>query len=99
MTVDRDAGLVYVPIEDPTDDAYGGGRPGNDLFGDSIVALDLASGKMKWYFQGAPHPIWDYDMSSPPPLVDLTVHGKPHKAVGAPAHGRSHYTPVRPPHR
>jgi quinoprotein glucose dehydrogenase len=92
MTVDRDAGLVYVPIEDPTDDAYGGGRPGNDLFGDSIVALDLASGKMKWYFQVAHHPIWDYDMSSPPLLVDITVDGKPIKAVAVPTKEASLYT-------
>src|ERR1700759_11053 len=85
MTVDKDAGIVYAPIEDPTDDAYGGGRPGNDLFGDSIVALDFTTGKMKWYFQIAHHPIWDYDSSSPPLLVDINVDGKPIKAVAVPS--------------
>ncbi len=84
MTVDKDAGIVYVPIEDPTDDYYGGGRPGNDLFGDSIVALDFATGKMKWYFQMVHHPIWDLDSSSPPLLVDINVDGKPIKAVAVP---------------
>jgi quinoprotein glucose dehydrogenase len=83
--VDREAGLVYVPIEDPTDDAYGGGRPGNDLFGDSIVCLDINTGKMKWYYQVTHHPIWDYDMSSPPLVADITVDGKPVKAVAVPS--------------
>jgi len=90
--VDRDANTVYVPIEDPTDDAYGGGRPGNDLFGDSVVALDFTTGKMKWYFQVAHHPIWDYDMSSPPLLVDINVGGKPIKAVAVPTKEASLYT-------
>src|SRR6201996_1135618 len=85
MTVDRENGLVYVPIEDPTDDAYGGGRPGNDLFGDSIVCLDINTGKLKWYFQVTHHPIWDYDMSSPPLLADINVDGKPVKAVAVPS--------------
>ena len=85
MTVDREAGLVYVPIEDPTDDAYGGGRPGNDLFGDSIVCLDINTGKMKWYYQVTHHPIWDYDMSSPPLVADITVDGKPVQAVAVPS--------------
>ncbi len=84
MTVDREAGLVYVPIEDPTDDAYGGARPGNDLYGDSIVCLDIHTGKMKWYYQVTHHPIWDYDMSSPPLLADIVVDGKPVKAVAVP---------------
>jgi len=85
MTVDKDAGIVYAGIEDPTDDYYGGGRPGNDLFGDSLVALDLNTGKMKWYYQVVHHPIWDMDMSSPPLLVDITVAGKPIKAVAVPS--------------
>ena len=85
MTVDKDAGIVYAGIEDPTDDYYGGGRPGNDLFGDSIVALDFATGKMKWYYQVVHHPIWDMDMSSPPLLVDINVAGKPVKAVAVPS--------------
>jgi len=85
MTVDREAGLVYVPVEDPTDDAYGGARPGNDLYGDSIVCLDINTGKLKWYFQVTHHPIWDYDMSSPPLLADINVDGKAIKAVAVPS--------------
>jgi len=85
MTVDLDANTVYAPIEDPTDDAYGGARPGNDLFGDSVVAIDLTTGKMKWYYQVTHHPIWDYDMSSPPLVADITVDGKPVKALAVPS--------------
>jgi len=85
MTVDPELNSVYVPVEDPTNDAYGGARPGNDLFGDSLVCLDLTTGKMKWYYQIAHHPIWDYDMSSPPLLVNITHDGKTVKAVAVPS--------------
>ena len=61
MTVDPEAGIVYAGIEDPTDDYYGGGRPGNDLFGDSVVALGLNDGKLKWYYQELPGDDWDAD--------------------------------------
>ena len=84
MTVDQKNGLVFVPVEDPTDDAYGGARPGNDLYGDSVVCLDINTGKMKWYYQVTHHPIWDYDMSSPPLLADIVVDGKPVEAVAVP---------------
>ena len=85
ITVDQELGNAYLPIEDPTDDAYGGARPGNDLYGDSLVCVDLNTGKLKWYFQVAHHPIWDYDMSSPALLVDATVAGKPVKMVAVPS--------------
>ena len=85
MTVDPEAGMVYAGIEDPTDDYYGGGRTGNDLFGDSVVALGLNDGKLKWYYQVVHHPIWDIDMSSPPLLMDINVAGKPIKAVAVPS--------------
>ena len=85
MTVDAELNSVYVPIEDPTNDAYGGARPGNDLFGDSLVCLDLTTGKMKWYYQIAHHPIWDYDMSSPPLLVNINHDGQTVKAVAVPS--------------
>ena len=61
----------------PTSDYYGGHRPGNNLFGDSIVCVDLKTGQRKWHFQVVHHPIWDYDMSSAPILVDINVDGKP----------------------
>jgi quinoprotein glucose dehydrogenase len=85
ITADEDAGLVYLPVEDPTSDFYGGHRPGNNLFGDSLVCVDVKTGKMKWYFQVAHHPIWDYDLSSAPILLDITVDGKPIKAVALPS--------------
>jgi glucose dehydrogenase len=81
ITVDEDLGLVYLPVEDPTSDLYGGHRPGNNLFGDSIVCLDLKTGQRKWYFQIVHHPIWDLDMPAAPLLMDLVVDGKPVKAV------------------
>ncbi|HEX4105311.1 MAG TPA: hypothetical protein VHX92_03675, partial [Rhizomicrobium sp.] len=85
MTADPAAGLAYLPVEQPTSDFYGGKRPGNGLYGDSLVAVDLNTGKMKWYFQTIHHEIWDYDMSSAPLLMDINVNGKPIKAVAAPS--------------
>ncbi|MGH6828206.1 MAG: pyrroloquinoline quinone-dependent dehydrogenase, partial [Rhizomicrobium sp.] len=85
ITVDPELNSVYLPVEDPTNDFYGGARPGNDLFGDSLVCVDLTTGKMKWFYQIVHHPIWDYDLSSPPLLVDITVNGKPIKAVAVPS--------------
>src|SRR3954452_9843988 len=85
ITVDEEAGLVYLPVEDPTSDYYGGHRPGNNLFGDSIVCVDLKTGQRKWHFQIVHHPIWDYAMSSAPVLLDINVGGKPVKAVALPS--------------
>src|SRR5438105_3811743 len=85
ITVDEEAGLVYLPVEDPTSDYYGGHRPGNNLFGDSIVCVDLKSGQRKWHFQVVHHPIWDYDMSSAPMLTDVIKDGKVIKAVAVPS--------------
>ncbi len=85
MTVDEDLGLVYLPVEDPTSDYYGGHRPGNDLFGDSLVCVDLKTGQRKWHFQIVHHPIWDYDLSSAPLLMDINVGGKAIKAVALPS--------------
>jgi len=85
MTADEEAGLVYLPVEDPTSDFYGGHRPGNNLFGDSLVCVDVKTGQRKWHFQVAHHPIWDYDLSSAPILMDITVNGKPIKAVALPS--------------
>jgi len=85
ITVDEEAGLVYLPVEDPTSDYYGGHRPGNNLFGDSIVCVDLKTGVRKWHFQVVHHPIWDYDMSSAPILLDANVNGRLIKAVAIPS--------------
>src|SRR5438128_4691936 len=81
ITVDEEAGLVYLPVEDPTSDLYGGHRPGNNLFGDSLVCVDLKTGQRKWHYQIVHHPIWDYDMPAAPLLADINVNGKPIKAV------------------
>src|SRR5678815_3603006 len=85
ITVDPDAGLVYLPVESPTSDLYGGHRPGNNLFGESLVAVDLKTGVRKWHFQFVHHPIWDMDMSSAPLLIDTTVEGRPRKLVAVPS--------------
>ena len=84
MSADEDLGLVYVPVEDPTSDYYGGHRPGNNLFADSLVCLDLKTGQRKWHFQVTHHPIWNYDLSSEPILGDINVDGKAIKAVMLP---------------
>ncbi len=85
MTADPEAGLVYLPVESPTSDFYGGTRPGNNLYGNSLVAVDIDTGTVKWFYQFIHHEIWDYDMSSAPLLMDITVAGKPIKAVVSPS--------------
>jgi len=85
ITVDEELGLVYLPVEDPTSDQYGGHRPGNNLFADSLVCVDLKTGQRKWHYQVAHHPIWDYDLSSAPLLADINVNGKAIKAVALPS--------------
>src|SRR6516165_5917479 len=81
ITVDEELGLVYLPVETPSSDFYGGHRPGANLFAESLVALDLKTGQRKWYFQFVHHPIWNWDMTSAPILSDITVNGRPVKAV------------------
>ena len=71
MSADQKLGLVYLPVETPTGDYYGGDRHGNNLFGNSLVALDYHTGKMKWYFQLTHHDIWDWDLPAAPILADL----------------------------
>ena len=85
ITVDEELGLVYLPVESPTSDYYGGKRPGNNLFGESLVCVDLKTGQRKWHFQFVHHPIWDHDMSSAPLIADVTIDGKPRKVVAVPS--------------
>jgi quinoprotein glucose dehydrogenase len=85
ITVDEEAGLAYLPIETPTSDFYGGHRPGNNLFAESLVAVDLKTGLRKWHFQLVHHPLWNYDNCCAPILADITVDGKPIKAVALPS--------------
>ncbi len=84
LTVDEELGIAYLPIEIPTGDYYGGHRPGDNLFGESLVAVDLETGERLWHFQFVHHPIWDYDVPCPPILVDITVDGRDIKAVAQP---------------
>ena len=81
MTVDEELGIAYMGVELPTGDYYGGHRPGNGLFGESLLALDLKTGKRKWHYQLVHHGIWDNDIPCAPILVDLNVNGKAIKAV------------------
>ncbi len=84
ISVDEELGLVYLPVESPTGDYYGGHRPGNNLFGESLVCVDLKTGQRKWHFQLVHHPLWDHDISSAPILADIVVNGRPIKAVAQP---------------
>jgi quinoprotein glucose dehydrogenase len=85
ITADPEAGIVYLPVETPTIDEYGGNRPGDNLFAESLVAVDLKTGVRKWHFQFVHHPLWDHDMSSAPLLMDVTIEGKPRKIVAVPS--------------
>ena len=85
ITADEELGLVYLAVEDPTSDQYGGHRPGNNLFADSLVCVDLKTGKRKWHYQVVHHPMWDYDLSSAPILADINVNGRAVKAVALPS--------------
>lgn len=84
ISVDEDLGLAYLPVELPTGDEYGGHRPGNGLFGESIVAVDLKTGQRRWHYQLVHHGIWDFDIPCAPMLIDIIVNGRPIKAVAQP---------------
>src|SRR5579871_6697360 len=81
MAVDEDLGLAYLPVETPSSDFYGGHRPGNNLFADSLVCVDLKTGQRKWHFQLVHHSLWNMDIAAAPVLADITVNGKNIKAV------------------
>jgi len=81
MSADEELGMVYLPVSTPTNDWYGGHRLGDNLFAESLVALDCATGERRWHFQTVHHGLWDYDNPAAPNLVDITVDGRPIKAV------------------
>ena len=81
MTVDQKRGMVYVPTGSAVFDFYGGDRAGNDLFADSLIALDAATGKRIWHFQGVHHDLWDRDFPAPPAMVTVTREGKHMDAI------------------
>jgi quinoprotein glucose dehydrogenase len=81
MSADEELGYVYLPVGTPTNDWYGGHRPGDNLYADSLVCLEAKSGKHVWHFQIVHHGLWDYDVPAAPTLCDLTVEGKKVRAV------------------
>lgn len=81
MTLDEARGLLYLPVSTPSNDFYGGQRPGANLFAESLVCLDAVTGQRKWHYQIVHHGVWDYDLASPPNLVTITVGGKRIDAV------------------
>jgi quinoprotein glucose dehydrogenase len=81
ISADEDLNYVYLPFGAATSDYYGGDRPGDNLFANSLVCVDAATGKRVWHFQTVHHDLWDYDIPCAPNLVDVVVDGKPIKAV------------------
>ena len=81
FSADEELGYVYMPVTSPTSDMYGGHRLGDNLFGQSLVGVEAATGKRVWHFQTVHHDLWDYDPPAAPILVDITVDGRPIKAV------------------
>ena len=81
MALDEARGLLYLPTSTPTSDYYGGQRPGANLFAESLVCLDAATGKMKWHFQTVHHGLWDWDLPTQPNLMSITVDGRRIDAV------------------
>jgi len=84
MSADPELNLVYLPVESPTGDYYGGHRPGDALFAESLVALDLTTGQRRWHYQTTHHGVWDYDLPCAPILFDMVYEGRPVKALAQP---------------
>jgi quinoprotein glucose dehydrogenase len=81
MSVDPELRSVYLPVSTPSDDMYGGERPGNGLFGESIVSLDCKTGKRNWHYQIVHHGLWDYDLPAAPVLMNINKNGQVVKAL------------------
>ena len=81
LSADSDLGLVYIPTDTPTNDYYGGDRPGGNLFGTSLIALDAKTGQRVWHFQMVHHDVWNFDNPNAPKLLDVEVDGKTIPAV------------------
>jgi quinoprotein glucose dehydrogenase len=91
ISIDPELETVYLPVEAPTGDYYGAYRPGNNLFADSLVAVDLHTGERKWHYQLVHHGIWDHDIPCAPILLDIIVDGRLIKAVAQPTKQASLY--------
>ena len=81
ISADEELGLAYLPVESPYGDMYGGLRPGANLYGESVVAIDIRTGQYRWHFQTSHHPLWDYDLPTAPILVDAVKDGRTIKAL------------------
>ena len=81
MAVDEELGYVYLPTGTPTNDWYGGMRPGDNLFAESLICVDAETGERIWHFQAVHHGLWDYDFPTAGNLLDITVDGRPIKAI------------------
>ena len=81
MSADEELGYAYLPTATGTQNFYGGHRPGDNLFGESLVCLECETGRRVWHYQLVHHGVWDYDTASPPILADITVDGRPIRAV------------------
>jgi quinoprotein glucose dehydrogenase len=81
LSVDEQRGIVFLPLTSPAVDLYGGDRKGSGLYGDSLVAIDAATGKVLWHFQTVHHNLWDYDLPAQPALVTVMRNGKAIPAV------------------
>ncbi len=85
MSLDERRGLVFLPVSTPTNDWYGGDRLGDNLFAESVVALDARTGRRRWHFQTVHHGLWDYDLPAPPVLATMAWRGRPRDVVVVPA--------------
>jgi quinoprotein glucose dehydrogenase len=81
MSADEELGLVYLPLKTTTNDWYGGHRPGDNLYGESVVAVEVETGERVWHYQMVRHGLWDYDPPAAPNLLDVVVDGRPVKAL------------------
>lgn len=85
MSVDAKRGWVFLPVSTPTNDWYGGDRKGDNLFAESVVALDVRTGRRVWHYQVVHHGLWDYDLPAPPVLATITWKGRPRDVVAVPS--------------
>ncbi|MBN1239231.1 MAG: PQQ-binding-like beta-propeller repeat protein [Gammaproteobacteria bacterium] len=84
ISADEELGLAYLPVESPYSDMYGGLRPGENLYGESVVAVDLHTGERRWHYQLVHHPLWDYDIPTAPMRVEAVRDGQRIKALAQP---------------
>jgi hypothetical protein len=82
FTIDEQRGLIYLPLASPIPAGFGGDRKGANLFGNSVVAVDVQTGKYKWHFQTIHHDLWDHDPPAPPGLFDVVMNGRTIPALG-----------------